>query len=158
MSDASWHFSIVTRSWPWIVSHSIMLNVTWRRFDQSVKQLVVGQTTINRWRTVASGTWKYDDPRLNMSHEGAFFNCRLTSYELIRWLVETPSRDFEHYRMTDDSPSRSRDNWKMSGGRLTSEKCQETRSHEFDPRPITKSKYFVRCFCLHFVLFFCLTS
>ena len=25
----------------------------------------------NRWRTVVSGTWKYDDPRLNMSHEGA---------------------------------------------------------------------------------------
>jgi len=27
--------------------------------------------TINRWRTVLSGTWKYDDPRLNMSLEGA---------------------------------------------------------------------------------------
>ena len=25
----------------------------------------------NRWRTVVSATWKYDDPRLNMSHEGA---------------------------------------------------------------------------------------
>ena len=24
---------------------------------------------LNRWRTVVSGTWKYDDPRLNMSHE-----------------------------------------------------------------------------------------
>ena len=29
--------------------------------------------------------------------------CRMTNYELLRWLVETPSRDFEHYRMTDDS-------------------------------------------------------
>ena len=28
-------------------------------------------STLNRWRTVVSGTWKYDDPRLNMSHEGA---------------------------------------------------------------------------------------
>ena len=27
--------------------------------------------TVNRWRTVVSATWKYDDPRLNMSHEGA---------------------------------------------------------------------------------------
>jgi len=27
--------------------------------------------TFNRWRTVVSATWKYDDPRLNMSHEGA---------------------------------------------------------------------------------------
>ena len=26
--------------------------------------------TVNRWRTVVSATWKYDDPRLNMSHEG----------------------------------------------------------------------------------------
>ena len=25
--------------------------------------------TINRWWTVVSATWKYDDPRLNMSHE-----------------------------------------------------------------------------------------
>jgi len=39
----SWQFSIVTRSWPWIVRHSIMLKVTWRRFDQSAKQLVVGR-------------------------------------------------------------------------------------------------------------------
>jgi len=29
------------------------------------------QHTFNRWRTVVSATWKYDDPRLNMSHEGA---------------------------------------------------------------------------------------
>ena len=27
--------------------------------------------TFNRWRAVVSATWKYDDPRLNMSHEGA---------------------------------------------------------------------------------------
>ena len=52
--------------------------------------------TINRWRTVVSGTWKYDDPSLNMSHEGAargssYFHvprttvchmfCRLTNYK-----------------------------------------------------------------------------
>ena len=29
------------------------------------------EQTVNRWRTVVSATWKYDDPRLNMSHEGA---------------------------------------------------------------------------------------
>ena len=32
---------------------------------------VVLSVTFNRWRMVVSGTWKYDDPRLNMSHEGA---------------------------------------------------------------------------------------
>ena len=42
------------------------------------------------------------------------YNCRLTNYKLLRWLVETPSRDFEHYRMTDDSRSRFRDNWKKN--------------------------------------------
>ena len=26
--------------------------------------------------------------------------CRLTNYELLRWLVETPSRDFAHYRLS----------------------------------------------------------
>jgi len=29
------------------------------------------RVTFNIWRTVVSATWKYDDPRLNMSHEGA---------------------------------------------------------------------------------------
>ena len=46
-----WHFSIVTivtRSWPWIVRHSVMLKVTWRLFDQPAKQLVVGRMTTHR--------------------------------------------------------------------------------------------------------------
>ena len=104
---ASFHLShIVWNIWnnvsddrlSWSVGQSIMLKFTWRRFDQSAKQLVVGQRTINRWRTVVSGTWKYDDPRLNMSHEGAAYFpwttvrhmfCRLTNYknlEIIRKL------------------------------------------------------------------------
>jgi len=33
--------------------------------------LSLSQCTFNRWRTAASRTWKYDDPRLKMSHEGA---------------------------------------------------------------------------------------
>jgi len=44
MSDI-WH-KICQIAWPWIVRHSIMLKVTWRRFDQSAKQLVVGRTTM----------------------------------------------------------------------------------------------------------------
>jgi len=32
-------------------------------------------------------------------------NCRMTNYELLRWLVETPSRDVEHYRMINASRS-----------------------------------------------------
>ena len=42
-----------------------MLKVTWRRFDQSAKQLVVGQTTIN--------IFDMSDVRLT------FFNCRPTA-------------------------------------------------------------------------------
>ena len=31
-------------------------------------------------------------------------DCRLTNYELLRWLVETPSRDFAHYRLSGGRP------------------------------------------------------
>ena len=37
---------IMTTGRPWHGNHLIMLDVTWRRFDQSVKQLVVGRATI----------------------------------------------------------------------------------------------------------------
>jgi len=33
--------------------------------------LLHGQHTFNRWRMVVSGTWKNDNPRLKLSHEGA---------------------------------------------------------------------------------------
>jgi len=33
------------------------------------------------------------------------FDCRMTNYELLHWLVETPSRDVEHYRMSTASRS-----------------------------------------------------
>jgi len=36
----------MTHGRPWNGEHSIMLNVTWRRFDQSAKQLVVGHATM----------------------------------------------------------------------------------------------------------------
>ena len=57
-----------------------MRKVTWRRFDQSAKQLVVGQTTK-----------KYDDPRLKMSHEGAGNDCvsYVLSYDQLQesWII-----------------------------------------------------------------------
>jgi len=67
--------------------------------------------------------------------------CRPTNYELLRWLVEMPSRDFEHYR--------------MSGGSLTCYRifitCQTTSWH------VEKCQEFVwhvinilHCFCLRF--------
>jgi len=44
--------------------HVRQLSDCWRCCD-------VIAITVNRWRIVVSGTWKYDDPRLNMSHESA---------------------------------------------------------------------------------------
>jgi len=32
-------------------------------------------------------------------------HCRMTNYELLRWLVETPSRDVDHYHMFNASRS-----------------------------------------------------
>jgi len=67
----------------WIVRHSIMLKVTWRHFDQSAKQLVVGRTTI-----------KYDDLWLKMSlsstaHEWPCFIC------FVVWPTTSLKYDFQ---------------------------------------------------------------
>ena len=50
-----------TVTWPCDIAMSIMMNVTWQRFDQSAKRLALGRATVNRWRTIV---------RLNMSHSG----------------------------------------------------------------------------------------
>ena len=54
-----------------------------------------------------SCTLPYSEHMLNMDSnvttDADSSICRPTNYELLHWLVETPSRDFEHYRMTDDS-------------------------------------------------------
>ena len=39
----------------------------WIQYDCSKK---FSPATLNRWRTVVRATWKYDDPRLNMSLSG----------------------------------------------------------------------------------------
>ena len=58
-------------------------------------------STLNRWRVVVSGTWKYDDPRLKMSHEGACPTNNCVSYVLsydqllLQWrnAIESETRD-----------------------------------------------------------------
>jgi len=89
---------------PWRVDHSIMLNVTWRRFGQSAKQLEVGHATNNIWRTVVRGTWKYDDPRLNMSHEGA---ARLWHLQPREVLFPCPTNDCPSYVLSFDQLQKS---------------------------------------------------
>ena len=77
-----------------------------------------------------SQSWSVHKHKINV-------NCRLTNYELLRWLVETPSRDFAHI---------------MSSWHVVN--ILRKWSHEFDSRPITKSPViFCTLFCLHFVLF-----
>ena len=61
--------------------------------------------TFNRWRTVVSATWKYDDPRLNMFNRGSsYFHvarttvchmfCRLTDYKNLELYVS-----WSHFRL-----------------------------------------------------------
>jgi len=38
---------------------------------------------IYKWRMVVSGTWKYDDPRLNMSHEGGWDICSSRQHPMV---------------------------------------------------------------------------
>jgi len=57
------------------------------------------QFTINRWRTVVSGTWKYDDPKLNMSHEGA---ARVWHVQPREVLFPCPTNDCPSYVLSSD--------------------------------------------------------
>ena len=53
----------------WSITWQLVLMTTkdsWQHVDKHLHYI-----TFNSWRTVVSGTWKYDDPRLKMSHEGA---------------------------------------------------------------------------------------
>ena len=58
--------------------------------------------TFNRWRTVVSATWKYDDPRLNMSHEGAarvwHVQPRVVIYQVTRYQKGKTNLDFTEAR------------------------------------------------------------
>ena len=64
----------------------------WRHFCLTV-------LTINRWRTVVSGTWKYDDPMLNMSHEGA---TRVWHVQPRVVLFPCPTNDCVSYVLSSD--------------------------------------------------------
>ena len=73
--------------------------------------------------------------------EHSSYYCRPTNYELLRWLVDTPSRDFEHYR--------------MSGGRLICYRifitCQTTSWHFSTCQEVVWHVInILRCFCLRF--------
>jgi len=54
---------------------------------------------INRWRRVVSGAWKYDDPRLNMSHEGA---ARVWHVQPRVVLFPCPTNDCVSYVLSSD--------------------------------------------------------
>ena len=106
-----------------VLCSSKCMNVIWTVL------LSWSSASLYRWCTVVSGRWNMMNPRLKMSHEGSarvwhvqpsviIFYCRLTNYELLRWLVETPSRDSAHYR--------------LSGGRRIFTTCQELTSWHVD--------------------------
>ena len=55
-----------------------LLPVAWSFSDDNAvcQSTSVLWMTFNRWRTVVSGTWKYDDPRLKMLHEGVLWTTK----------------------------------------------------------------------------------
>jgi len=64
---------------------------------------VVSLVTFNSWRTVVSGIWKYDDPRLKMSHEGVRVVIISMSHEwlfVICFVVWPTTRIFYYKRLT----------------------------------------------------------
>ena len=58
-------------------------------------------STFNRWRTVVSATWKYDDPRLNMSHESA---ARVWHLQPTEVLFPCPTNYRVSYVLSYDQP------------------------------------------------------
>jgi len=66
-----------------------------------------------RWRRQPKRKQKQRRINITFAFRERKVYCRPTNYELLRWLVETPSRNFEHYR--------------MSGGRLTCRKMSDGR-------------------------------
>ena len=78
------------------------------------EQLAV--TSVPRTSRGPMGQLKLDMCALSASSNS--YDCRLTNYELLRWLVESPSRDFAHYR--------------LSGGRRIFKTCQELTSWHVD--------------------------
>jgi len=66
---------------------------------------------VTRPGCVYGGQWAFQPWGRHSLH------CRMTIYELLRWLVETPSRDVQHYRMLTASRSTGRHFKIMSTGR-----------------------------------------
>ena len=58
-------------------------------------------STLNRWRTVVRGTWKDDDSRLNMSHEGA---ARVWHLQLREVLFPCPTNYCVSHVLSYDQP------------------------------------------------------
>ena len=81
------HISKTTR--PNFTNFLHLLPVAWSFSDDSAvcQSTSVLWMIFNRWRTVVSGTWKYDDPRLKMLHEGVLRTtvchmfCHMANYK-----------------------------------------------------------------------------
>ena len=56
------------------------------------------------WRLGVRGCNK-SPSRIRFVTGAGIMYCRMTNHELLRWLVETPSRDVDHYRMINASRS-----------------------------------------------------
>ena len=82
--------------------------------------------------------------------------CRMTNYELLHWLVETPSHDVEHYRMLNMSAVDRGDITMTTGSHYNV--TPGDRKAVTWPSLNTNIRYILRRFCLHstsFLFTFC---
>jgi len=78
---------VLKRSWPGSSASNSMHDI--------IQMMHGSETDIQIWCALV----RHFQPRV------IIFDCCMTNYELFRWLVETSSRDVEHYRMFTASRS-----------------------------------------------------
>ena len=88
-------------TWRWALWNDRRVTVTQQTVtpDNVIRLWRHNRLTFNRWRTVVSGTWKYDDPRFNMSHEGA---ARVWHLQPRKVLFPCPMNDCVSYDLSSD--------------------------------------------------------
>ena len=72
---------------------------TWNPTAKALSSYDLVKNKFNRWWTVVSGTRKYDDPRLNMSHEG---EARVWHVQPSVVLFPCPTNDCASYVLSSD--------------------------------------------------------
>jgi len=88
-----------------LVTHTTLLTVTWVHvsgaFMLHTRDCWPSPEFMSQVRSCYTHETAYRHLSSCYTHDTA--DCHLTKYELLRWLVETPLRDFAHYRLSGGS-------------------------------------------------------